>query len=130
MHIMIIDDDTDGREALADVMRLDGHTVTTGAAALDVFKCVDNPPEAIILDYYLPGTDGLCLLKHIREELGWQTIPVVLVTGYAGIGTPTGPRGPYGGPFCLLLKPATTDQIYAAIETLKDSIKKTKVTTA
>lgn len=119
MYFLIIDDDADSREGLAELIRLDGHSVATGTAALDVFQHVNKMPDVVILDYFMPGRDGISLLKHMREDLGWRLVPVILITGYAGIDLPTGPRGPFGGPFCLLLKPVTVEQIYAAVANLK-----------
>jgi len=43
----------------------------------------EPPPHLILLDMHLPGKDGLTLLKELRAEPGFTTIPVVALTAHA-----------------------------------------------
>ena len=80
-----MDDDCDGREPIAHVLRKAGHQVTCVSdanEALAVFT--ENPPDVVILDLMMPEMDGAQLLEVIRSYLRWQVIPVIVVSGADG----------------------------------------------
>ena len=115
MKITLIDDNRDNRDALSRLLRLDGNEVETGSDANDVLGKSVNPPDALLVDYLLPGKDGVTLIKELRDHEQWNNTPIILITGDAGVQIPQG----HLGRFCLLLKPVTLDQIYTAIATAK-----------
>lgn len=43
--------------------------------------CADFKPDCLLLDYNLPQSDGLRILKELRDEKGRPTVPVVMLTG-------------------------------------------------
>lgn len=53
------------------------HAVGSGREALDWLK--DERPAVALVDYDLPGMDGLTLIGHIRET--FLSLPIVMVTG-------------------------------------------------
>lgn len=59
-----------GEEALEYVFREDGHAGRSG-----------NPPELILLDLYLPGINGLEVLRRIKADARMRSVPVVVLTG-------------------------------------------------
>lgn len=120
MRVLLVDDDRVGREALAELLRYDGHAVAEAAAPLDVILLLDGPPpDAVVLDHRLPGSDGLALLARLRESPGWDVVPVVLLTADPEVEAPEGPPGPHGGPFASLRKPAQAAEVLAAVERAK-----------
>ena len=80
-HILVIDDDVDVREAMADYLRLRGWLVTTGdgGAALREL-CRQTSFDLVLLDLVLPGENGLSLLRYVREH---TRAAVMMVTGVA-----------------------------------------------
>lgn len=117
MKILIVDDNFQNREATADLLRYDGHEVQTAVGALDVIIRLDDVPDAVLLDYLLNGgVDGLELLKEMRRHKGWDQVPIVLLTADVYVH----PEKEQAGPFALLLKPATAEEIYQAILTARD----------
>jgi len=82
--VLIIDDDPDDREAC---MRALGKIPDTryrfeialdGAAGLEAIAV--HKPDVVLLDYFLPGSNGLAVLSKIREQEPF--LPVIMLTGH------------------------------------------------
>ncbi len=81
LHILVVDDDEQIREVLADMLSIGGHTVTTcadGFSALEVFK--NTHFDAVITDLGMAGMSGLDLAGLIQQEK--PKTPVALITGW------------------------------------------------
>lgn len=69
MRILVVEDEVDLQEAIAEGLRLDGYAVDTcgdGATAYEHLYVEDY--DLVILDLNLPELDGLTVLENIREE--------------------------------------------------------------
>jgi two-component system, NtrC family, response regulator HydG len=81
-RVLIVDDDIDHAESLADVIELRGHMTqlaSSGEAAIDCFRNADF--DFVLLDVKLPGINGVDTfleLKKIRP-----TAQVMMMTGYS-----------------------------------------------
>lgn len=79
-HILIVDDDLDIRELLAEYLQKNGLKVSTAAngkqmrAALDAVQV-----DLIVLDLMLPGEDGLTLCRDLRAG-GAKATPILMLT--------------------------------------------------
>ena len=83
-RLLIVDDEPDGREALADLARSWGweaRGAPDGEAALRLAQ--GWQPDAILSDLYMPARDGMWLLRALRAEL--PEAPVILLTGQASV---------------------------------------------
>lgn len=81
-NILVVDDDRDTCASLSDILSDLGYTVDTandGPAALELFK--RNLYRLALLDYKMPGMDGLELYRRLRAS--WPAVEVALVTGWA-----------------------------------------------
>lgn len=77
-HILIVEDNTHIREAVAQYLRLDGHTVTEFEGVAGVLGTIKgNRVDCAILDIMLPDGDGFLLARRIREH---STIPLLFLT--------------------------------------------------
>ncbi|MCI4666345.1 MAG: response regulator [Neomegalonema sp.] len=76
--VLIVDDDAQIREALAESLDKVGFSVVAldSAAAARAYLA-ENQPDLVILDVMMPGEDGLSLCRWLRETLD---LPVILVT--------------------------------------------------
>jgi CheY-like chemotaxis protein len=86
-HVLVVEDDAGSRELIAMVARREGLDVreaTNGVTGL--YQLTVPPlPTAVILDQEMPLMDGLEFLRDLREVPGAQEIPVIVVSGYAGV---------------------------------------------
>lgn len=83
-RILAVDDEQATCEALVEMLNLWGHrveTATSGHEALQ--KAVEFRPDVILSDLAMPQTDGLWLLKALKEDL--PECPVVFLTGRATV---------------------------------------------
>lgn len=82
--VLIIDDDTDLREALAEQFTLeDGFAVITAANAMDGMERVRrDSPDLVIFDVGLPDMDGRDACAVLREE--GESVPIILLTAQSG----------------------------------------------
>jgi two-component system response regulator FlrC len=84
LPILIVEDDRDLREALADTLRLAGHTVLVaeeGGMALEILA--REPVGLVVSDVMMRPMDGHALLKAIKAR--WPEVPVLLMTAYGMI---------------------------------------------
>jgi PAS domain S-box-containing protein len=83
-RVLVVDDNADAADALAEVLRLDGHTVavaTTGAQALEIARAAPAF-DVCILDIGLPDITGHALAAHLRALDGARRARLVALTGY------------------------------------------------
>lgn len=84
--VLVVDDEPLLLWALSEALAARGHEVLTagdGAAALALLSGLSRRPDVILLDYRLPGEDGVALLPAIRGASPASRI--IMVTAY---GTP------------------------------------------
>jgi signal transduction histidine kinase len=83
LRVMIVDDNLDAAELLAEVVRLYGHEVVVahdGPTALRVAE--EFTPDTAILDIGLPVMDGYELARRLRARPGAHKPRLIAVTGY------------------------------------------------
>jgi CheY-like chemotaxis protein len=79
--ILIVDDDTDLRDALAEVFAAAGYAVTTAANGREALACLDeHRPDVILLDMMMPVMDGREFLKRKRARPAVADIPVIVAS--------------------------------------------------
>jgi DNA-binding NtrC family response regulator len=78
-HILVVDDDSDVRFVIAEMLRSYGYRVSCSVdgASMREFLQGTDPVDAIVLDMLMPGENGKTLAFHAKE-LG---LPVVLISG-------------------------------------------------
>jgi signal transduction histidine kinase/DNA-binding response OmpR family regulator len=82
LRIVIVDDNLDGVESLADLLELLGHQVRVahdGPAGIDTVRMFD--PDVVLLDIGLPGMDGYEVARRLRHDVGSDAV-LVAVSGY------------------------------------------------
>lgn len=86
-NILVIDDEMGIRELLSEILGDEGHAVATAENAQQARELrVSSNPDLILLDIWMPDTDGVTLLKEWQRE-GLLTVPVIMMSGHATIDT-------------------------------------------
>ena len=81
--ILVVDDDDDIRLLMAQLLRSQGYYVTEASSASEAETSVlENPPQLILMDLSMPGTDGLSSIWNIRKQPEMATVPIVIVSAY------------------------------------------------
>lgn len=108
LSILVIDDDEDVREVLAELLILEGHLVSTAVdGPQGVSRAISQAPEIVLIDQSLPGFGGDEVARRIRARLGHAVRLIAL----------SGSDEPVSHFFdASLAKPATSAEILAALE--------------
>jgi len=85
--ILVVDDEVGIRELLSEILSEEGHTVwlAENATAARERRARDRP-DLVLLDIWMPDTDGISLLKEWAVG-GALNMPVVMMSGHATIDT-------------------------------------------
>jgi two-component system nitrogen regulation response regulator NtrX len=85
--ILVVDDEIGIRELLSEILADEGHTVHAAASATAAREVrARERPDLVLLDIWMPDTDGISLLKEWAAS-GQLTMPVVMMSGHATIDT-------------------------------------------
>ncbi len=82
MKLLLIEDDENVAEVLADAFAADGHETAIAHTGEDGLACLARDrPDAVVLDVRLPTLNGVAVLRQIRSTD--PTLPVIIMTGLA-----------------------------------------------
>ena len=85
--ILVVDDEMGIRELLNEILTDEGHTVYAAESAVQARTIREQMrPDLVLLDIWMPETDGITLLKE-WSKTGQLTMPVVMMSGHATIDT-------------------------------------------
>ncbi len=85
-HILVVDDETEIRTSLEEILREEGYGVAGAADADEAMVLLrDTPYDVVLLDIWLPGRDGLELLAEIRDLAPDMRPEVVIISGHGTI---------------------------------------------
>ncbi len=112
-RVLLIDDETEFTETLAERLELRDMTVETaasGQAALDMVTAHEY--DAVLLDLAMPGWDGIETLKHLKKAR--PSIQVIILSGRATVHK--GVEAMKAGAMDLVEKPANFHELIKIIE--------------
>ena len=86
-QILVVDDEVGIRELLSEILADEGHDVQLAENARQAREMrARNRPDLVLLDIWMPDTDGITLLKEWAAN-GELTMPVVMMSGHGTIET-------------------------------------------
>lgn len=82
VHILIADDDSNLRDALADLLVSCGYLVTTASNGIEALHAaVTHRPDVILSDVNMPFIEGPEVVRILRSAPDFRDIPVILMSG-------------------------------------------------
>lgn len=117
-RILVVDDEVGIRELLSEILYDEGHTVdlAENAAAARNLRA-QHRPDVVLLDIWMPDTDGVTLLKEWASQ-GLLDMPVIMMSGHATIDTAV--EATRIGASDFLEKPITMTRLLKTIATALD----------
>ncbi len=111
--ILVVDDDPEIREGVADVLRQAGYDVDEAKDGKKAIKCIEaGSYDLVLTDLNLPKVDGMKVLRHVLDESP-DTICIILT----GFGTIKGSvEAIKMGAFDYISKPVKSDEIVIVVE--------------
>jgi CheY-like chemotaxis protein len=109
--VLLVDDDEDLRDSIADLLRQRGYFVETaedGHQALALIAS-HHTPCVVLLDLVMPGMDGWKFLGIVQADPQMQSIPIVIASAHAATHAPAGTAG-------VLRKPFDLEELFATVE--------------
>ncbi len=118
--ILVVDDETGIRSALVDILREEGWRAEAVASGEECLKAVEkNHFDLLLLDVWLPGVDGLEVLKRLKER---EAAPaVILISGHATIETAV--KGTKLGAFDFIEKPLSMERTVLLVRHALDQLR-------
>jgi DNA-binding NtrC family response regulator len=113
-NILVVDDELGIRDLLSEILNDEGHTVELAENAAQAREVRSRiRPDLVLLDIWMPDTDGVTLLKE-WSTTGLLTMPVIMMSGHATIDTAV--EAIRIGAQAFLEKPITLQKLLKAVE--------------
>ena len=112
--ILVVDDEMGIRELLSEILSDEGHVVEAAENAQEAREFrLRQAPDLVLLDIWMPDTDGVTLLKEWAAQ-GQLTMPVIMMSGHATIDTAV--EATKIGALNFLEKPIALQKLLKAVE--------------
>ncbi len=113
-NILVVDDELGIRDLLSEILNDEGHNVELAENAAEARVArLQSRPDLVLLDIWMPDTDGVSLLKEWAAT-GALTMPVIMMSGHATIDTAV--EATRIGAYAFLEKPITLQKLLKAVE--------------
>src|SRR5271166_1142167 len=85
LRIMIVEDEREIRDILKNLLEDEGFEVETLEDGMEIVSHVQEfSPDLLLLDQLLPGKLGNEVVKELRSNENFATLPIIIVTGLSG----------------------------------------------
>ena len=113
-NILVVDDEMGIRELLSEILGDEGHVVQTAENAQQAREFrAQSRPDLVLLDIWMPDTDGGTLLKEWQRD-SLLTMPVIMMSGHATIDTAV--EATRIGALNFLEKPISLQKLLKAVQ--------------
>ncbi len=121
-NVLVVDDEADIRELIDEILSDEGYTVTVAGDAGEARVArVDGNFDLVLLDIWMPGTDGISLLREWSGH-GDLDCPVVMMSGHGTVDTAV--EATRLGAFDFVEKPLSLAKLLRTVERAIGSSKK------
>ena len=121
-HVLVVDDEADIRALIDEILSEEGYEVTVAGDATEARAARDDSRfDLVLLDIWMPGTDGITLLREWSEP-GDLDCPVVMMSGHGTVDTAV--EATRLGAFDFVEKPLSLAKLLHTVERAIDSSRK------
>ena len=114
--ILLVDDEVEFGSALAERLRLRGYDAKAVSQAEKALEIIQSAaPDIVLLDFRMPGMDGLEVLKIIKEKN--PSVEVIMLTGHGDVQSVE--EGMKSGAFDYIIKPVDIGELILKINQAK-----------
>ncbi len=114
-HILVVDDEPDIRSILQDILQDEGYGVSTAENAEQArAQFQANQPNLVLLDIWMPGEDGMSVLKHWVDNDKLSNTPVIMISGHGTVENAV--EAVRLGAYDFLEKPLSTGKLLLSVE--------------
>ncbi len=118
-HVLVVDDEADIRALIKDILTDEGYGVTVAADASEARNARENRRfDLILLDIWMPDTDGITLLREWSESGELQS-PVVIMSGHGTVDAAV--EATRLGAFDFVEKPLSLAKLLRTVEAALES---------
>jgi two-component system, OmpR family, response regulator MprA len=114
MRILVVDDDSRIRDVLRRQLSYEGYQVELAGDSREAFaRVAENPPDLVVLDWMLPGMDGLEICRRLRQA---DDMPILMLTAKGTLEDKV--DGLDSGADDYLVKPFQPEELLARVRAL------------
>ncbi len=125
-HVLVVDDEADIRALIKDILTDEGYEVTNAGDAGEARAArQDGKFDLILLDIWMPDTDGISLLREWSEQ-GDLDCPVVIMSGHGTVDTAV--EATRLGAFDFVEKPLSIAKLLRTVERAIEAAKRRSTT--
>jgi DNA-binding NtrC family response regulator len=119
-RILVVDDESNARSALAEILREEGYATETAADGFKALgKLEEFNPDVILTDLKMPGLDGISLMEKVKASTPGVTFVVMTAFGTVSNAVEAMKKGADN----YLLKPLDMDTLAAVVERAMEKAK-------
>jgi CheY-like chemotaxis protein len=79
--VLVVEDDPDIRQAMADLLEDDGYECMLAEHGLDALEALrQRTPSLLLVDLVMPVMNGVELIDRLRGDARWRKLPIVVMT--------------------------------------------------
>jgi two-component system response regulator MprA len=114
-HILIVDDDPRVTDLVRRILAYEGYSVAIASSGNDALtRTLERPPDLIVLDFMLPGIDGLEVVRRLRAA--GDNVPILMLTARDAVTDRV--EGLETGADDYLVKPFAPEELLARVKVL------------
>ncbi|MEZ5515731.1 MAG: sigma-54 dependent transcriptional regulator [Steroidobacteraceae bacterium] len=126
-HILVVDDEADIRGLLKEILSEEGYAVDVAADASQARASrARQIPDLVLLDIWMPDTDGITLLREWSASGAGASCPVVMMSGHGTVDTAV--EATRLGAFDFVEKPLSLQKLLRTVERALDAGKRRRHT--
>ena len=119
--ILVVDDEPDIRQVVSDILQDEGYHVSVAADAAEArTRYVEDAPDLVLLDIWMPDTDGIALLREWRKDQTGSHSPVIMISGHGTVETAV--EAIRIGAYDFLEKPLSTAKLLITVERALEAV--------